>query len=276
MAYKGSLYGLPLTVKSLALFYRTDLVATAPATTADVIAMARTMRARNGYALAYANFDLYGHAPWLFGHGGRILDDAGKLAIATPEAAAAMQFARELVVDRVAPEGAEGPLVATLFNEGKAAMAISGPWFIADIAENVPWRVTMLPVISGTGARAKPFLGAEGVLMSSRARDKDAAFAVLDHLTSDAAATLRARVARQVVPNPRAYDDPEVARDPALAAFRAQLAHTVPMPTDPAMRMVWVPYKTALGEVIAGRAEAAAQLRAVEREIQGYLDGSRR
>jgi arabinogalactan oligomer/maltooligosaccharide transport system substrate-binding protein len=276
MAYRGSLWGLPMTVKSLALFYRTDLVATPPRTTDDLVALAPQMRAQSGYALAYANVDLYGHAPWLFGHGGRIMDEQGKLAIATPEAANAMVFARGLVEKGVSPPQAEGPLVATLFNEKKAATVISGPWFIADIAAGVPWKVAALPVISSTGQHATPLLSAEGLLMSARARDKDTAFAVMDALTSDVAAIERAKLARQVVPNPRAYDDPDVAKDPVLVAFRAQLEHTIAMPKGPAMRMVWTPYKTALGEVLAGRANASDQLRAVEREVESYLVGSAR
>ncbi|MCW5809291.1 MAG: extracellular solute-binding protein, partial [Deltaproteobacteria bacterium] len=273
MAYGNSLYGLPLATKSLALFYRTDLVDRPPATTDELLAIAPRMRARRGYAVAYANVDLYGHAPWLFGFGGSIMTETGELAIATPEAANAMAFARDLVATGAAPEHAEGPLVATLFNEGKAATAISGPWFVADIRSDVPWKVATLPVVSPTGAHAAPFLGAEGILMSARARDKNAAFAVMDALVSDENATERARRARQVVPNRAAYDDPDVARDPTLNAFRAQLAHTVPMPKSAGMRMVWTPYKTALGEVLAGRSEPGPQLRSVEREVQKYLDG---
>jgi len=274
MAYKGSLWGLPVTVKSLALFYRPDLVPTPPRTTDELLALAPAMRAKAGYAIAYANVDLYGHAPWLSGHGGTIMDASGELAIATPEAAAAMAFARSLVAKGAAPAGAEGPLVATLFNEGKAATVISGPWFVTDIAKGTPWKVATLPIVSSTGKHAAPFLGAEGLLMSARARDKDTAFEVMDALTSDVAAIERARIARQVVPNPRAYDDPTVAADPVLGAFRAQLEHTVAMPKGPAMRMIWTPYKTALGEVIAGRAEPADQLRSVEREVKGYLAGA--
>ncbi|MDB4964110.1 MAG: carbohydrate transporter substrate-binding protein family [Myxococcales bacterium] len=271
MAYKGSLWGLPVAVKSLALYYRTDLVASPPLTTDALIALTPGMKQRSGYSVAYANVDLYGHAPWLHGFGGTILDDAGKLSVATPEAAAAMAFARKLVLDGVAPEHAEGPLVATLFNEGKAATVISGPWFVSDIASGVPWKVTTLPVVSPTGKHAAPFLGAEGILMSARAGDKDAAFAVMDALTSDVAAIERAKLARQVVPNVHAYEDATVAADPVLLAFRAQLAHTVAMPKGAAMRMVWTPYKTALGEVLAGRAEAGTQLLAVEREVASYL-----
>src|SRR6185436_16056483 len=108
LTYNGSLWGLPLATKSLVLFMRTDLVAEAPRTTDDLIALAPAMRKHAGFAVAYANVDLYGHAPWLHGFGGKVIDDHGQLAIATPEAAAAMAFARKLVADGVAPADAQG------------------------------------------------------------------------------------------------------------------------------------------------------------------------
>ncbi len=271
MAYRGSLWGLPLATKSLVLYVRTDLVPNTPTTTDEMLALAPAMKRSAGFVVAYANADLYGHAPWLHGFGAHVVDAAGELTIATPEAANAMAFARSLVADGIAPGDAQGPTVASLFNAGRAATAISGPWFIADIAPNIPWQVVTLPTVSATGKPAAPFLGVESVLMSAFARDKTAAFAVMDALTSDAAAIVRARDARQVVANPAAYADPAVAKDTVLATFRAQLAHTVPMPKVPAMRMVWSPYQNALGEVLAGHAEPGVQLLAVEREVKGYI-----
>ena len=273
MAYKDSLWGLPLTVKSLALYYRTDLVATPPRTTDELLALGPAMRARDGYAIAYANVDFYGHAPWLFGYGGSLLAPDGTLTLATPEGAAAMAFARELVAKQVAPEHAEGPLVATLFNEGKAATVMSGPWFQADIAAGVPWKVATLPIVSATGKPAAPFVGAEGILMSARAHDKATAFAAMDELAGDLAAIDRAKRAHQIVPNVGAYADPAVAADPVLAGFRAQLEHTVPMPNDTRMRMVWIPYKDALGEVLSGRGDPTERLIDTERKVLGYIRG---
>lgn len=272
MAYNGSLWGLPLAVKSVALYVRTDLVPTPPRTTDDLIALAPAMKKHAGFAIAYANVDLYGHAPWLHGFGGKVIDDAGNLAIATPEAAEAMEFARTLVADGIAPADTQLPMVASLFNAGKAATAVSGPWFIPDIAPNVPWQVVTLPIVSATGKPAAPFLGAESILMSAYAHDKTAAFAVMDALTSDEAALVRARDARQVVANTAVYADPQISRDPVLRTFRAQLEHTVPMPKVEAMRMVWTPYQNALGEVLAGRGDPGAQLQAVEREVEGYVE----
>jgi arabinogalactan oligomer/maltooligosaccharide transport system substrate-binding protein len=271
LAYHGSLYGLPIAEKALALYYRTDMVAQPPATTDALIALAPAMTAKQGFALAYTNVDLYGHAPWLHGFGGKVMNDDGSLAIATPQATEAMKFARQLVATGVSPADAQYPLVASLFNDGKAATVMMGPWFIADIAAGVPWAVAPMPTVSATGLPAVSFASTEGVMMSARARDKDAAFAVMDALTSDVEAIARARTARQVVANVRAYDDPQVAADPALRVFREQFARSVPMPKLAAMRSVWTPYRTALGEVIAGRADAGAQLIAVEREVHEYI-----
>jgi arabinogalactan oligomer/maltooligosaccharide transport system substrate-binding protein len=270
MAYRGSVWGLPMTVKSLALYYRDDLVATPPKTTDELMTLVPAMKAKHGYALAYANVDLYGHAAWLHGFGGRVMDDNGNLTIATPAAANAMAFAKELVQSGAVPDDAQAPLVTSLFNEGRAAMVMSGPWFRADIRPGVPWHVAELPIVSATGKYAAPFRTAEALIMSARAHDKDATFAVMDFLSGDVSAAIRAKLAHQVVPNPAAYLDPDVAQDEPLAVFRRQLDHTVPLPTSPTMRVVWTPYRTALGEVLAGRAEPTERLLDVEREVKDY------
>jgi maltose-binding protein MalE len=278
MAYRGSLYGLPLAVKSLALFYRTDLLERPPATTDELLALGRahTVRSAGRFGLVYENTKLYGHAPWLHGFGGGVFDARGELALATPEAAAALAFARELGgPNGIVPAESTATLAATLFNEGRAPMALSGPWFIGGIAPGVPWAVAPLPVVSATGRPAAPFLGAEGVMMSARARDKRAAFQVMAFLTGDHAAVVRARKARQVVPNRAAYADPEVAKDTVLGGFRAQGAAAVPMPSTPTMRMVWTPYDTAIQKVIAQGVDPRAALAEAERELRGYLAGVR-
>ncbi|HEY3802647.1 MAG TPA: extracellular solute-binding protein [Kofleriaceae bacterium] len=269
MAYKGSLWGLPMAVKALALYYNPQLVPEPPRTTDDVLALAQREQPHGVFALAYPNVDLYEHAPWLHGFGGSIFDKTGAFAIATPEAAKAMAFARSLVTAGATPEDAQASLIASLFNEGRAATVISGPWFMGEIA-NVPWKVTTLPIVSATGEPARPFASAEGVMMSSRAHDKDAAFAAMEYLTNDASATTRAKRARQVVPNVHAWDDPALAHDDVLTAFRTQLDHVVAMPNDPRMRSVWTPYRTALGEVVSGRAEPGPMLDKIQHEIEGF------
>ncbi|MFT3700658.1 MAG: extracellular solute-binding protein [Kofleriaceae bacterium] len=270
LAYHGSLYGLPLATKSLVLYYNPAIIKTPPKTTDDVLALAQQLHPKGIFALAYPNVDLYTHAPWLHGYGGRVMDDNGTLTVATPEAANAMRFARELVTSGATPDDAQGSMIGSFFNEGRAATVISGPWFINDIDAGVSWRVAPLPVVSATGQPARPFRSTESVMMSAHAHDKDAAFTVMHYLTSDEAAKERVQLAQQIVPNVHVWDNAELANDPVLSVFRAQSAQAVDAPNQPSMRTVWTPYRTALGEVIAGRADAAAKLESLQRELAGY------
>jgi arabinogalactan oligomer/maltooligosaccharide transport system permease protein len=271
MAFEDSLYGLPLAVKSVALFYRSDLVAAPPRTTDELFELRENLP-DDIYPLVYENTDLYGHASWLHGFGGSIFGSNGSLRIASPEAADALSFARELSRKRVVPSGVDGRMVPTLFNEGKAAMAISGPWFLGDVKKRVPWKVTTLPVVSKTGQPARPFLGAEGVLMSTRAKNKDRAFRVMRALTSTESALYRARHARQVVPNKAAYEAGDIASNEALMAFRAQLDQSVPMSASVTMRTVWTPYQTALLKVIDQDQDVADSLREAESEVRRFVE----
>jgi maltose-binding protein MalE len=274
LAYRGSLYGLPLAVKSLALYYRTDLVSAPPTTTDELLALGRSLTGGGRYGLVYKNTDLYGHAPWLFGFGGRLFDEAGAVDLDGHAAIEAARFARSLTgAGGIVPPDVDGAAVATLFGAGRAAMAISGPWLAGELEPGVPWAVTTLPEVSATGLPARPFLGAEGVLMSSRARDKDAAFAVMAALASDEAALLRARRARQVVASTAAYLAADGGGDPVLATFRRQADLAVIMPASPEMRMVWTPYETALQAIVAQGARPDDALGAAEREVIGYLRG---
>ena len=108
-------------------------------------------------------------------------------------------------------------------------------------------------------------------MMSSRTHHAPQAFAAMAMLADDTAAIDRAIHARQVVPNAAAFADATVQQDPVLAAFREQARHAVAMSAEPALRVVWTPYQTALGEVLAGRADARTSLQKAATEISQYL-----
>jgi arabinogalactan oligomer/maltooligosaccharide transport system substrate-binding protein len=279
MTFRGSLYGLPLAFKSTALFYNRTLVPKPPETTDELVALGRTLTDRKAgkFALVYRPARLYDHAPWLHGFGGAIFDDGGKLDLLGPGALEAVAFAKSLAgPDGIVPAEVEGHLLAALFNDGRGAMVISGPWFIGEIKPNVDYGVAALPAVSATGQRAAPFLGVEGLMMSSRARNKAEAFEVMQFLTSDAMALKRATVARQVVANVGAYQDPRVKNDPVIMAFRAQAEHARPMPATPEMRMVWTPYDLALTTVMAQNGDPKTALTEAQKQALAYIKGAGR
>lgn len=291
----GRLYGLPLAYKSVALFYHTDLIGRdPPATTADLVARGRRFmraRGRGYYGLVYEATDTYFHAPWLFGFGGRFLTpcDAGerapgrcggaKMPIASPAAVRALRFARGLAGrGGITPHEVNGQLVTSLFISKRAAMAITGPWFLSDLQtagrrRALRYRVAPLPRISEAGGRpAAPLLTVEGIFLSRRSRHKARAFRVMAALTSDRAARLRVRLARQLPANvavDRLVSSPQSSlHSPALAAFRRQLETAHLTPATPLMRVVWQPYKQALAAAIARGEDPKASLEKAAREIR--------
>ncbi len=251
LEYRGRVWGLPLAFKSLALFYDKGLVPEPPRTTDDLLELAERFSADGRFALAYEASLFYFHAPWFFGFGGRLFD-GDRPRLDSPESLASLAFLERLRARRAIPDEVSGALVARLFAEGRAAMAISGPWFLGEIPAGKAFGVAPLPVVSETGLPAAPFLTAEAVIVSAAARSVDDARAVAGFLAGGEGAALRARVGRQAVAHRATWDDSAIGGDPILAAFRAQLPRSVPMDNRPAMRVVWEPGDLAVRKVLRG------------------------
>ncbi len=270
LAWRGRQLGLPLAFKTLALFYNRALVASPPRTTDELLALAPALSdpAAGRFALAYQSGDFYYHVPWLLGFGGAIFDPAGRPELDTPGAVASLRFVARLARRGFIPQEASSALVTQLFAQGKAALAVNGPWFVGELPPaGLPWAVAPLPIVSATGQPARPFLTVEALFRSARAPDPEGARAAADFLVSDASALARARTARQLVANRAAYEDPEVASDPVLTAFRAAARDAVPMSSSPAMELLWEPAQTALRAALRGDDPAAA-LAAGERQLR--------
>jgi len=251
LVYKKALYGLPLAFKSVVLFYNKDLVPTPPETDEDMIAIAKanTDIADRRYGLVYENTQLYFTAPFLHGFGGAVMNMDGDVQLDSPESAAGLQFCRDLLTKhQVVPADVNSNLVTTLFNSGKAAMVINGPWFRGEISDGVRWGVAPLPVVKSTGMALAPYLGSEAVLLSKRSPHKAQAYEVMQYLAGDESAKIRMTVGGQSVAYKAAWEEVEVAED--MRVFRKQLDHVVVMPNSARMNAVWGPTNQAIHKVV--------------------------
>lgn len=273
---RGALYGLPLTYKSVALYHNRSLVPRPPATTDELLDMGRrlTRRSEGRFGLVYEAAFTYYHAPWLFGFGGRFLDldrCPPRLAIRSEEAYEALRFARKLAgPGGIVPPEVTAQLTTSLFKEGRAAMAISGPWLLSGLGSfprgRTPFGIAELPVVSRTGRKASPLLSVEGIFMSSQCRDKERAFRFARFLTSDASSRFRLRHARQLPANV-SVDGALHETDPLLVAFKRQMRSAILTPATPMMRILWQPYDKALNAVIARGVDPKAALKEVDWEV---------
>lgn len=276
----GHLFGLPLSTKGLVLFYRTDLVPQPPATTDELLALCRGFRpGRPGpgpgprrYGLAYEAASYYYHAVWLHGFGGAIFPPGSALPrLHTPEQARALGFLRDLVRAHDIPEEPTAVLVAQLFNEGRAATVINGPWFVGQIEPGVPYGVAPLPRVSATGLPAAPLTTIETGYVSRYSSRQPQAAAFLRYLAGPESALLRARLGGQAVTGRAAWQDPAVRADPVLRAMHAQQEHMVPMDTRPEMRAFWEAGQFALRQAMRGASDPERALALGQRQLDLFL-----
>ncbi len=273
LTFNDQRYGAPLAYKSLALFYNRAIVTTPPATTDDLIAQAKrhTAPLEGRYGLVYEAANFYMHAPWVFGFGGRIFDDQGRFDLNTKASADAYQLAHDLVqTHKIVPEDASGALVSQLFNDGKAAFAISGPWFLGELKPGLDYGLAPLPIVSKTGMPARPFLTVEAAFVSATSHRPQLARELAVFLASDPIARLRAVEGLQPVATLSAYDDPNVQAIPQFAVFRQQLDATAPIPNQPEMGSVWEPAAEALRKVLRGAMSPEGALRQADSRFKIY------
>lgn len=253
--YKNAIYGFPLSFKCLALFYNKKLVLNPPTTTDDLVTIGRalTRSHRATYALAYATDEFYFHAPWLFGFGGTLFDETGRVQLNTKPMIDSFRFAQRLVLQEgIVPQEANTALATRLFNDGSTAMVINGPWFVGEIDDAIDYGIAPIPEVSETHHTAKPFLTVEGIVLSAHSHKTESALQFARYLAGEKGSKLRATIGKQPVAHRATYDDPDIARDEILSAFRRQLEHSVIMNSSPAMQALWEPAKGALKAALRG------------------------
>ncbi len=276
MVYDGSVYGLPLALKSVTLYYNPKIISKPPQTTDEMIEIAKkhTDEAAGKYGLVYEVANFYYHAAWLQGLGGSVFDKDNNPVLNSKANIQSFHFAQDLFHrHKVVPPEVSNVLVTTLFNEGKAAMVISGPWFRGEI-KGVDYELALLPKLSANGQTAKPFMSSEGVLMSTKSEHKDEAFKVMNYLTSKDAALTMATIGKIPVANKEALNSPEVKKDRYIPKFIEQIKYSKPMPSIPEMTMVWSPATSAIGNVVNSGGDPTEELNKAQKKVLEVLKAS--
>ena len=264
MSYKGGVYGLPINYKSPTLIYNKDLVKTPPKTTDEMVKLAKTLtNAQSGrYGLAYWYTNFYFHSALMNAFGGTVFDKDGKLSIDSPATVASLnQMMAWYKKDAILPTEPSEALIASMFNEGKAAMVINGPWFVGDIDKKINYGLAVLPMVDAAKRPMRPWLTVEGAYVAASSTKKEVAFELAKFLTSEEAGLVLALEGRQLHTNKAVYNDKRVSGDVVLKGFRDQLDNAEVMPNRPEMTMVWSPATTAMNKIVKGNASVEAALK---------------
>ncbi|QJE74741.1 extracellular solute-binding protein [Aerophototrophica crusticola] len=285
MTYRGSIYGLPFNYKSIALIYNKAKVKEPPKTTKELLAWAKqnTNASTGQYGWAYPYNDFYYHAAVMNAFGGGVFKDGGAAGIPTPTVNAPQNVkAVETVMgwfkdQKVLPAEPSSALITSLFNEGKTSVVFSGPWFLGEVDKSIEVGVAPLPTVDEAGGTPmKPWMTIEGLYVSAKSKNKEAAYALADFLTTDPVAKIMAVEGRQQPTNKDVYAVPEVANDPILAGFRKQAETAVPMPNYAVMTAMWSPVTTAMNKIVKGSATVPQAFEEAQKTLSADIDALRK
>jgi arabinogalactan oligomer/maltooligosaccharide transport system substrate-binding protein len=275
MNYRGQVWGLPLNYKVITLVYNKKLVKSPPKDTAELVKVAKALtdKASGRYGLAYAYTDYYYHAALQNGFDGGPFSTGSKPALNSKANLSAMELLLRWVdKDQIMPGEPSVALITALFNEGKTGMVFSGPWFLGEIAKDIDWGLAPLPnLVENGGKPIRPWMTVEGVFISAQSKSKDAAYDFAKYLTDVPAAKIMGLEGRQSPANKAVYDDPKIASDPVLKAFKQQVDVAVPMPNLPEMTMVWGPATTMMNAVTKHGATPKAGLDTAQAQVANAI-----
>lgn len=262
---QGRYWAVPLSLKSVALYVRTDLIdaTRVPHSIEELLRVAPTLP-EGTYALAYEARGAYAHAGFLGAFGGEMLTPDDHFGLVGPAAEQSLTFVQGMIDSGAVPGDADGALVTNLFRSGKAATAISGPWLASDLGPDVPYTVVTLPQVEAAGSPMRPFLTVETLMLSPTGAENQDVRALARHLAGKSAGELRQAQARTVSAR---LDVVPPAGDNLLQAFTAQANTAVVMPSSRAMRATWEPANRAIRRVLRGEMDPKTALDAARKQF---------
>ena len=243
--YQGTQYLLPVYFESLVFIYNKDLwEGDIPSTTEELYEymVDHTDTAAGTYALVNQHTNAYNVSPFIYGFGGYVIDKNGTPGFDDPNTIEAAEYNKKF--GALEADG-DYNTVTTLFNEGKAAAIIGGPWLASGIEEaGIEYGIVSLSDITlPNGNGMAPFSGVQGagVLKTALAEKKDAIAKVLQAMASPEVGIDLANKSGCAPANNKAYEDESVSSDEMISAIQRTASTAVPMPNIPEMNAMWSP-----------------------------------
>lgn len=246
----GTQYFLPVYFETLVFLYNKAIwQGEIPGTTEELYKymVDNTDTAAGTYAVVNQHTNAYNVSPFINGFGGYIINDDAKPGLTDPKTIEAAEYNRKF-----AELQADGDYntVTTLFNEGKAAAIIGGPWLVSGIeAAGIDYGVASLSDIKLPGGNGMaPFSGVQGVgvLKTSLPAKKNEIAKVLGAMASPEVGIDLANKSGCAPASSKAYDDAQVSGNAMISTIQKTASTARPMPNIPEMNAMWGPAESML------------------------------
>ena len=275
----GKLYGMPQSLENIALYYNTDLVKTPPTTWTEVMSLSKEIKdAGNKYGFLIQTSDPYHFYPiqtafngYIFGKNADGSYNAKDIGLNSEGSVAAFDWLNSMYDQGLLDRGSniDGGLLASAFQNGDAAMIISGPWNLSAFREaNVPFAVAPIPAGTQPG---RPFAGVQGWMINAFSKNQLLAQTFLQEFVATDE-TMQAMF--DVDPRVSAWA-PVAAKieDKDLQSFVAAGATADPMPNIPEMNSVWKAWGDAMTLISNGKLKPQEALDQAQKQVETAIAG---
>ncbi len=285
--WRGRLYALPWFVDVGLLYWRTDLLASAPASFTELVQAAEQARTRHGlrYGLVWQGARYEGlvtvFIEYLAAFGGRILSRDGRVAVDEPAAVAALEAMRAALVEqKIVPLSAltwHEEETRFAFQNGEALFMRNWPYaypLMQDPDESrVAGRfaVTTMPARSGLAPGAA--LGGSQLAINANSEQPEAAWDLIEFLTRPEQMLERARALGQYPPRPSLYEEGALlgALPVPPAQARLLIERAIPRPVTPVYTELSEGLQVWLHRALSGQARPREALAEAAREMRALL-----
>ncbi len=286
--YQGKIYRVPVQSDGGMLYYRKDLLAKnglkPPETFGDLLQAAKKIQKPPelwGFVFQGKQYEglVCNFLELVWGNGGRLIDDDGKVRIDRPEAVEALGWLVDAVhKDGISPKGVltyQEEEARHMFQEGKAVFMRNWPyaWNLVQ-ADSSPVRrkVGIIPMVHGRGGSSAATLGGWGFGISSLSKNPEAAWKFVQFATS--AESLKINYMRGgIIPARRAlFKDPDIiAKSPHFKELYEVLANARPRPVHPSYARISDTLQGYLSSALSGQQTPESALQAAAAEIRSFV-----
>lgn len=243
----GKVYALPWYLDVGLLYYRTDLVPRPPRTYDELISESKAALATHpelaGYVWQGRQYEglICNVYEAIWGHRGQSFQD-DRLALESPPSQAALRYLRSLLTSGVSPPAVtsyDEEDARRAFQDGRAVFMRNWPYAWSEAqspTSKVHGKVGFAPLPSLTGEPGPGTLGGWQLAVNARLSGKrrDAAIALIRHLTSKDASVRLALASGRNPPRRDAYDDPRLVQGaPFIRALLPLFERARPRPVTP-------------------------------------------
>jgi arabinogalactan oligomer/maltooligosaccharide transport system substrate-binding protein len=236
----GKLFMVPESLKAVAMYYDKSKVATAPATTDELLQGVKDGKIKAGFD-AHSSYHSFG---WWAAFGGQLMDQSGKCVADTTGVADAYKYFQDLQTAGAKWYDKYDDL-ASDFKSGKINLIVDGPWASGGYKDALKDNLAVAPMPKGPKGASKPLTGVDGWYINTTSKSPDLAVAFALEMVKPENEQIFVDLAGHIP-----ADKTISISDPITKKFAEAVASGFPRPQVQQLDNFWANFDNALNLVI--------------------------